>query len=201
MREKLSVGINIFLGVMTGMQPSNQKGLIWGRWQTQECGRAVETTAALIGLVEFHTGELWGVWTSGLWFVVSGGHQHCYTPKHSRTFGFSDTLSHRAAQLTRTWLSLPCCRRRSHIKSYAHISLGNHSRTCSPCHSDRDKTKKPSILLPHLHDLNCICTSLAFSTCLSGYRWMLFELHTRFLNKQNAQFFSDVFVVVHASFM
>lgn len=51
----LSVGINIFLGVMTGMQPSNQKGLIWGRWQAQECGRAVETTAAL---AEFHTGEL-----------------------------------------------------------------------------------------------------------------------------------------------
>lgn len=38
------------------MQPSNQKGLIWG--QRQECGQAVETAAALMEFVEFHTGEL-----------------------------------------------------------------------------------------------------------------------------------------------
>lgn len=50
------------------MQASNQKGLIWGRWRAQECGRAVETTAALMGLAEFHTGELRGAGTSGLRF-------------------------------------------------------------------------------------------------------------------------------------
>lgn len=55
------------------MPPSNQKGLIWGPWQTQECGRAVETTAVLMGLLEFHIGELFeGVGVRGLWFVVSG---------------------------------------------------------------------------------------------------------------------------------
>lgn len=56
----VSVGINIaYWGVMTGMRPNNQMGLMWGRRQAQECGRrAVETTAALIELVEFHTVEL-----------------------------------------------------------------------------------------------------------------------------------------------
>lgn len=64
-------GINILLGAMTRMQQTNVTGLMWSRWQPQECSGAVETAAALIGLVEFLTVELWGVGTSGLWFVVS----------------------------------------------------------------------------------------------------------------------------------
>lgn len=85
----LSVGINIFWGVMTGMQPSNQKGLIWGRWQAQECGRrAVETTAALTGLVEFLTGELRGAGTSALWFVVSSW-RACAATHRNRVIDFS----------------------------------------------------------------------------------------------------------------
>lgn len=84
----LSFGINIFLGVMTRMQPSNIRGLIWGRWQAQECRGAVETAATLIGLVEFHTVELCGVGTSGCGLLCLLGELHRYTQKQSYRSGF-----------------------------------------------------------------------------------------------------------------
>lgn len=69
--QGLSIRISIFLNVMACMQVSNQKGLIWSWWEAKECGQTVETTAKLMELVEFQTGELRRAVTVWLWFVVS----------------------------------------------------------------------------------------------------------------------------------
>lgn len=75
----------------------------------------------------------------------------------------------------------------------AHTSIIKQQATCTAVTSVTGT--KPFIPLPYLHDLNHIWKSLASFHLFIWLQMNAFEPNTGFLNKQNVQLGSDVFVV------
>lgn len=115
-----------------------------------------------------------------------------------------DTLSHGAGQLTGSWIALLYWWRQPHLtaKSYAHISWGNKPHM-QPWLLWQGQNQKPSILLPHLHDLNHIWKSLASFHLFIWIQTNAFELNTRlfWINRTSSAvqmfFFAAVQVMHH----
>ena len=139
----LSVGINIFLGVMTGMQRSNQRGLIWGPVAGPGMRLGCGNNGCTNGVSWIPHWWIMRSWDVGAVVCCVWSETYMATHRNRVIDLVFDTLSHGTGQLTGSWIALLCCRRRGHIKqqSGTHIYHRATSHTCSHDSCDRDKTR------------------------------------------------------------